>query len=257
MAIVDVHGLLPQRRLVIAATYASAVIYFAVLVRGEERDRGTSGTSLTFAAVCFCQLWRTRCSAPCRCRAADRRATRDKAEAYRRSRRSARRHGPRPARGALGQRRGRHRHVLQRGASYGYGTLWMLPVMALLLIVVQETAASCGCVTGKGFASLIREKFGVRKSALAMGALLIANTAVTISEFAGIASGLALFGVPKTCPSRWWRSRVDAHHVRELPPRIEKILLLVSCVFVTYIVAAFLVGPNWGEVAMATVTPIW
>ncbi len=84
------------------------------------------------------------------------------------------------------------------GASYGYGTLWMLPVMALLLIVVQETAARCGCVTGKGFASLIREKYGVRKSAFAMMALLIANTAVTISEFAGIASGLALFGVPKT-----------------------------------------------------------
>ena len=82
------------------------------------------------------------------------------------------------------------------GASYGYGTLWMLPVMALLLIVVQETAARCGCVTGKGLASLIRERFGVRKSVLAMAALLIANTAVTISEFAGIASGLALFGVP-------------------------------------------------------------
>ena len=48
------------------------------------------------------------------------------------------------------------------GASFGYGTLWILPVMALLLIVVQETAARCGCVTGKGFASLIREKFGVR-----------------------------------------------------------------------------------------------
>ena len=84
------------------------------------------------------------------------------------------------------------------GASYGYATLWMLPVMALLLIVVQETAARCGCVTGKGFASLIREKFGARKTALAMVALLIANTAVTISEFAGIASGLALFGIPKT-----------------------------------------------------------
>ena len=63
---------------------------------------------------------------------------------------------------------------------------------------VQETAARCGCVTGKGFASLIREKFGARKTALAMVALLIANTAVTISEFAGIASGLALFGIPKT-----------------------------------------------------------
>ena len=40
----------------IAATYASAVAYFAVLVRGEERDRGTSGTSLTFAAVLLSAL---------------------------------------------------------------------------------------------------------------------------------------------------------------------------------------------------------
>jgi len=68
--------------------------------------------------------------------------------------------------------------------------------MCLLLIVAQETAARVGCVTGKGFASLIREKFGVRMSAFAMLALLISNTTVTLSEFAGIASGLGLFGVP-------------------------------------------------------------
>ena len=37
--------------------------------------------------------------------------------------------------------------------------------------------------------------------------------------------------------------------------RIEKILLLVSCVFVTYIVAAFMAGPNWGEVAVDLVVP--
>lgn len=141
------------------------------------------------------------------------------------------------------------------GASYGYGTLWMLPVMALLLIVVQETAARCGCVTGKGFASLIREKYGVRKSAFAMMALLIANTAVTISEFAGIASGLALFGVPKTVSVPLVALLVWMLTMSGSFRRIEKILLLVSCVFVTYIVVAFLAGPNWGEVAVATVTP--
>ena len=141
------------------------------------------------------------------------------------------------------------------GASYGYQTLWMLPVMALLLIVVQETAARCGCVTGKGFASLIREKFGVRKSALAMAALLIANTAVTISEFAGIASGLALFGVPKTVSVPLVGLLIWLLTMSGSFRRIEKILLLVSCVFVTYVVAAFLAGPNWGEVALATVTP--
>lgn len=41
---------------VIVATYASAVIYFAVLVRGEERDNVASGTSLTFAAVLLAAL---------------------------------------------------------------------------------------------------------------------------------------------------------------------------------------------------------
>ena len=42
--------------LVITATYASAVIYFAVLVRGEDRDHTASGTSLTFAAVLLAAL---------------------------------------------------------------------------------------------------------------------------------------------------------------------------------------------------------
>lgn len=141
------------------------------------------------------------------------------------------------------------------GASYGYGTLWMLPVMAVLLIVVQETAARCGCVTGKGFASLIREKFGVRRSALAMTALLIANTAVTISEFAGIASGLALFGVPKTVSVPLVALLIWMLTMSGSFRRIEKILLAVSCVFVTYVVAAFLAGPDWGQVAAATVSP--
>ena len=82
------------------------------------------------------------------------------------------------------------------GALFGFGQLWTVPIMCLLLIVAQETAARMGCVTGKGFASLIREQYGVRMSALAMLALLVSNTTVTLSEFAGIASGMALFGIP-------------------------------------------------------------
>ena len=141
------------------------------------------------------------------------------------------------------------------GASYGYKMLWMLPVMTVLLIVTQETAARCGCVTGKGLASLIRERFGVRKSVLAMAALLIANTAVTISEFAGIASGLALFGVPASISVPLVALLVWMLTMSGSFQRIEKILLLVSCVFVTYIVAACMAGPNWGEVAVDLVAP--
>ena len=121
--------------------------------------------------------------------------------------------------------------------------------------MTQETAARCGCVTGKGLASLIRERFGVRRSVLAMAALLIANTAVTISEFAGIASGLALFGVPASISVPLVALLVWMLTMSGSFQRIEKILLLVSCVFVTYIVAAFMAGPSWGEVAVDLVVP--
>ena len=141
------------------------------------------------------------------------------------------------------------------GALFGYGQLWTVPVMCLLLIVAQETAARMGCVTGKGLASLIREQFGVRLSALAMLALLVSNTTVTLSEFAGIASGFALFGIPAyvsvpiAAVAIWALTMSGSYH------RIEKILLLISCAFVTYVVAGVMVGPDWGDALNATLIP--
>ena len=141
------------------------------------------------------------------------------------------------------------------GADFGYATLWVIPVMCVLLLVVQMTAARMGAVTGKGFAALIRERFGIRLTAFAMCALLIGNVATTFSEFAGIASGMGLFGVPT-----WVSVPISAVIVWLLVVKgsyksVEKIFLAISLVFVTYIVAAFLAGPNWGDVAHATVVP--
>ena len=141
------------------------------------------------------------------------------------------------------------------GALFGFNQLWTVPVMCFLLIVAQETAARMGCVTGKGFASLIREQFGVRLSAVAMLALLVSNTTVTLSEFAGIASGLALFGVPVyvsvpvAALAIWLLTMSGSYR------RIEKVLLAIACVFVTYIVAGVMVEPDWGDALLHTVVP--
>ena len=141
------------------------------------------------------------------------------------------------------------------GALFGFMQLWTVPVMCFLLIVAQETAARMGCVTGKGLASLIREQFGVRLSALAMLALLVSNTTVTLSEFAGIASALALFGVPVyvsvpvAALAIWLLTMSGSYR------RIEKVLLAIACVFVTYIVAGVMVGPDWGDALLHTVAP--
>lgn len=141
------------------------------------------------------------------------------------------------------------------GAVFGYSQLWSIPVMCFLLIVVQETAARMGCVTGKGFAALIREQFGVRKSAFAMLALIVSNTTVTLSEFAGIASGMQLFGVPAIVSVSIAAIAVWLLGMSGSYKRIEKILLAIACVFVTYVAASFLVGPDWGEVLGSTFLP--
>ena len=141
------------------------------------------------------------------------------------------------------------------GSLFGFTQLWTIPLMCFLLIVAQETAARMGCVTGKGFASLIREQYGVRLSALAMLAVLISNTTVTLSEFAGIASAMALFGVPAyvsvpVAALVVWLITMSGSY-----ERFEKVLLAIACVFVTYIIAGIMVGPDWGDALYHTIVP--
>lgn len=141
------------------------------------------------------------------------------------------------------------------GAQFGYATLWVIPIMCVLLAVVELTASRMGAVTGKGFAALIRERFGIRLTALAMTALLIGNVATTFSEFAGIASGMEMFGVSKFVSVPIAAAAVWLLIVGGSYKRVEKVFLVLSLVFLTYVAAAFMASPNWSETLHATVTP--
>lgn len=141
------------------------------------------------------------------------------------------------------------------GASYGFGTLWVVPIMCVLLAIVQLTASRMGAVTGKGFSALIRERFGIRLTALAMLSLLIGNVATTFSEFAGIASGMEMFGVSRyvsvpIAAAAVWFLLVGGNY-----KRVQNVLMALSFVFVTYVVAAFMAQPDWNAAIQSTVTP--
>lgn len=141
------------------------------------------------------------------------------------------------------------------GAEYGYATLWMIFVMTFSLVIVQETAARMGAVTGKGFAALIREKFGVRPTLFAMLALLTSNAATSVAEFAGIAAALELFGISKYVSVPVAALVVWFLVVRGSYRNVEKMLLVLSGVFLAYVAAAFLARPDWGAVLHATIVP--
>jgi Mn2+/Fe2+ NRAMP family transporter len=127
--------------------------------------------------------------------------------------------------------------------------------LVLALGVVQETCARMGAVTGKGLSDLIRERFGVRWTVLVMLALLVANGGVTVSEFVGIAAATELFGVPRfvSVPlaafAVWWLVVKGSYR------RVERVFLLMSLVFLGYVVSAFLARPDWGEVARGFARP--
>ena len=82
------------------------------------------------------------------------------------------------------------------GSQTGLRFLWILPLTALLLALVQESVARLGVVTGQGLSDLIRERFGVRWALFAMVVLLLANLANTVANVAGAASAMAIFNVP-------------------------------------------------------------
>lgn len=141
------------------------------------------------------------------------------------------------------------------GAQYGYGLLWAVVLVTISLAVVQEMVARMGVVTGKGLSDLIREKFGVKITFWSMLLLLIANAATTVAEFAGIAGAMDIFGVspfiavPVAAIVVWFLV------VRGSYKYVERVLLVLCLIYVTYIISGFLVHPDWGQVFHQTIVP--
>lgn len=147
----------------------------------------------------------------------------------------------------------------QAGASYGYGLLWAMVLLTISLAVVQEMCARMGAVTQKGLADLIREEFGVRWTAFAMLILLIANLGIIVSEFLGIKASiqvlagqgtwLVYLGVPLVALGVWWLVIKGSYR------RVEKIFLVMALALLSYVPAAILAKPDWGQVLHQTVIP--
>jgi Mn2+/Fe2+ NRAMP family transporter len=143
----------------------------------------------------------------------------------------------------------------QAGAKYGYSLLWTLIPTTIALIVVQEMAARMGAVTGKGLSDLIREEFGLRMTFFTMAVLGLADLGNIAAEFAGLASGLAMFGVSKYLAVPLGAVLVWTIVVRGSYHRVEKVLLILSLIYFTYPVSAFLAHPDWKVAIQNTLIP--
>lgn len=143
----------------------------------------------------------------------------------------------------------------QAGASFGYTLLWTLVPITIALIVVQEMVARMGVVSGKGLADLIREEYGFRMTFFLMLLLLTADLGNTISEFAGLASGMEVLGasrylvVPAGALLVWLLVVKGTYRV------VEKVFLVACLFYVAYPVSCFLAHPKWSAALRDTAVP--
>src|SRR5712675_2095795 len=128
----------------------------------------------------------------------------------------------------------------QAGARWGYLPLWTLLPITVVLIIAQEMCSRMGAVTGKGLSDLIREEFGLRVTFLLMALLVLVNLTNVMSEFAGVASSLELFGISKYITVPLSAVAVWFLVVKGNYRSVEKIFLFACVVYITYIFSAFL-----------------
>ena len=141
------------------------------------------------------------------------------------------------------------------GTDYGYQLLWVLLASTLALMVFHDLGARLGVVTGQGLIGLIRHRYGVSVSAVALVALVTANVGTAAAEFAGIAAGSELLGVsryvavPLGAVLVSWLVLAGSFH------RVEHVLMALAAVFVAYVGAGLLAHPDWSEAFSGLVTP--
>ena len=141
------------------------------------------------------------------------------------------------------------------GAEFGLKLVWSLIPIMIALIVIQEMCARMGVVTGKGLSDLIREKFGAKITFYVMIGMFLTNMANVISEFAGIAAGMEIFGVHKmiSVPISaflvWWMVVKGTYRF------VEKVFLVACVFYVSYIITGVIVKPDWEHVFRQFINP--
>jgi NRAMP (natural resistance-associated macrophage protein)-like metal ion transporter len=141
------------------------------------------------------------------------------------------------------------------GADHGYQLLWVLLLSTMALVLFHSLAARMGVVTGQGLIGLVRQRYGVRVGGGVLVALVIANVGTTCAEFAGIAAGFELFGISRYVSVPAAAVLVSLLVLRGSFHRVERLLLLVSTVFLAYIASGFMARPDWGAALRGTVVP--
>jgi Mn2+/Fe2+ NRAMP family transporter len=142
------------------------------------------------------------------------------------------------------------------GSTTIYGLGWLTLLVIPMLAIVQAISSQIGAVTKQGLEDIVRRRYGRVAAVTVLLAMFVVNVLTFAADLEGGGAALQLLG---GVDYHWWIVPLAAASVALLIfgsyTRIERILVYIPLLFVTYIVAAFLAHPDWSAVLRGSFIP--
>jgi NRAMP (natural resistance-associated macrophage protein)-like metal ion transporter len=144
----------------------------------------------------------------------------------------------------------------QVGAQFGYGLAWTLVLSYPLMAAIQEISARIGRVTGFGIAGNLRRHYPAWLSGSIVLLLLIANLINLGADLGAMGAALKLMiGGPALVYVVLFSALSAGLQIFTRYARYVSILKWGCLALFSYVICAFVVHVDWGEVAWAIVWP--
>ena len=142
------------------------------------------------------------------------------------------------------------------GAQLGTAMLWTSFLTWPLMSAVQMMCARVGMVTGEGLMRTLRRKFPKSILIFIGIALFLANTINVGADLSGMADVLHLLtGIANGFWVVLFGGGIIFATMRFRYSTIGRLFRWLAAFLFAYVVTAFLVHPNWGQIASATIHP--
>jgi Mn2+/Fe2+ NRAMP family transporter len=142
------------------------------------------------------------------------------------------------------------------GSTTVYALNWLVLLIIPMLAVVQAISAQIGAVTKCGLERIIRRHYGFGWALVAMLSIVIVNIVTLGADLEGGGAALQLLtGISY----RAWIVPIAVAIASVLIfgsyKRIERVLIFIPLIFLSYVAAAVAVHPDWRQVLLHTLIP--
>jgi NRAMP (natural resistance-associated macrophage protein)-like metal ion transporter len=145
----------------------------------------------------------------------------------------------------------------QAGAKYGFQLIWTALFTYPFMAVVQEMCARIGIVSGQGLAANIRKHYSARVLYFVTALLFFANVLNIAADLGAMAASVRLV-LPNIGPEALVIFFAAISLILQIfitYARYAKYLKYLTFALLSYVIVAFSVNLNWGEVLYHTIIP--